>query len=144
MKRSFTSMAGLVVAFGLALAVLAVPGHAGGAPTPAGEFCDAGVFGPGRIAHWDKIIFRAIPGNFFLCPPNSIDPDNLNDFQINNNSVLDIKVEDDPALVADVKAKVANFLNNLGCQRQIGGAIEPRQVDIIDVEYAIVCTVLSP
>ena len=51
---------------------------------------------------------------------------------------------DDPARVADVKTKVANFLNNLGCTRAIGGDILPLQVEILFVRYVVVCADTTP
>ena len=144
MKNSANFILYLAVAMSLtaaegASAQSALPGTA--CPNPF-----SGV--PGNILHFDKIVFRAAPDNFFLCPPRTTDTDNQEDLVISPNSVLDIKVLDDPTRIADVKRKVADFLGKINCVN--GNAdmvpvfpaqILPTQIDIIDVDYAIVCSI---
>jgi hypothetical protein len=83
---------------------------------------------PVRAVHMDKIIFR-ITGA--LTAANAADQPQLD--AVPRNTVLDIKVLDDPRTVADLKAKVLTFL---------GAMVNPANrlnLDIPQVAYAVVC-----
>lgn len=117
------------------LAGLAWPAHAT-VPTvdergrPAEINCNSTAAGKIKAAHADKIIFR-LTGP--LMAANPADQPALD--QVPRDRPLDIKVLDDPTTVADLKGKVLTFL---------GAALGPaayNAVDIVDVEYAMVCPV---
>ena len=79
-----------------------------------------------RIYHFDKIIFKILPGN--------LQPVYANDYWILNklprNYELDIKVLDDPRTIAGLRGKVLSFM---------GAALtdaNAKLVNIVDVEYA--------
>jgi hypothetical protein len=96
---------------------------------PALSVCPAGV-PPGRIFHFDKVIFRLAPGN--LVPINAADLGALN--ALPRNTDLDIKVFDDPRTVAGLEGKVLTFLG------AANNANNRNLLQISDVEYAaIVC-----
>ena len=145
MKHSPRFDLGLTVVVGLVVATLFAPAtvsaQAHGIPP---LLCGDVTIAPGQLFHFDKIIFRPIQNNRFVCPANSIEPDNANPRRITDQDILDIKVLDDPSRVADVRRKVAAFLNSLGCQRAQGGPIFHTSVEIIDVEYAVGCGVSGP
>lgn len=81
----------------------------------------------------DKIVF-AITGQLIAANPD--DQPKLN--ALPRNTELDIKVGDNPKAVADVKAKVLNFLGALST----AGAAPP--IRIISVEYAVTVCPKSP
>ena len=71
---------------------------------PALSVCPAGP--PGRIFHFDKVIFQLSPGN--LLPIIAADAVALN--ALPRNADLDIKINDDPRTVAVLESKVLSFL----------------------------------
>ncbi len=82
--------------------------------------------------HWDKIIFQILRD-----PSGTINPNYL-------KTPLDIKVLDDPTSVANLVAKVKQFIATNGIAVVDGVDFDPTivpqlKIDIIDVEYAIVC-----
>jgi len=88
--------------------------------------------------HWDKIIFEILKD-----PSGTINPNYL-------KTPLDIKVLDDPTSVANLVAKVRGFIEDHGIANvppfdpadpdNITDEIVAKlKIDIIDVEYAIVC-----
>jgi len=76
--------------------------------------------------HWDKIIFRITS------------PDIASTINLPLNSELDIKIQDSPLKVSDLKEKVITFLN-LTSSEENRNAIE-----IIDVDYDVVCSISQP
>ena len=86
--------------------------------------------------HWDKIIFQILR-----------DPSGILDKALQKTE-LDIKVLDDPEKIADIKEKVRVFLKNDPDIVPQGGNpfdlltgpdVDNLVLEIIDVEYAIVC-----
>ena len=77
----------------------------------------------GKLKHWDKIIFKIVG--------------NRNDTHSKyyHNTELDIKVEDEPTKVADLKGKVVKFLED----DYPNGNVKRQHIQIVDVEYAIAC-----
>ena len=100
-----------------------------------------GEMNQGFVFHMDKIIFRASDTATIICPGSTMDPSSGSPVTINRNSVLDIKVLDDPLRVADVKQKVADFLNSFSCVNGAGTAVRSQQIHVIDVDYATACGV---
>jgi hypothetical protein len=83
------------------------------------------------VQHWDKIHFRV------LVEHAAGEVKSLGDF--------DIKVRDDPTKVADLTAKVRDFLAKHPMIEPTGIPFElptdqPFKIEIVDVEYAIVCS----
>jgi YVTN family beta-propeller protein len=76
--------------------------------------------------HWDKIIFQITSENLTSTTNLPI------------NSELDIKVQDSPVNVIDLKEKVIAFLNLTSTQENRDA------IDIIDVDYDIACTSIEP
>ncbi|MDN5867807.1 MAG: hypothetical protein L0H55_10475, partial [Candidatus Nitrosocosmicus sp.] len=74
-----------------------------------------------NVHHWDKIIFKIT--NVELA----------NALGLPANTELDIKVLDDPSAVVDLKQKVFDFFDLHGQDASYS------YIDLIDVEYAIVC-----
>ena len=145
MKRlSRSSISRLAVGLALATVVASVSVSAQ-TTLPGGDSCEwGGVAGAGRIQHFDKIVFRPDPGNNFICPAGTLDPDNAQPFRIHDERSFDIKIPDDPTRVANVEEKVAAFLNSLGCQKGKGGDILWQQIEVIDVEYSSECVAACP
>ncbi len=88
----------------------------------------------GIVQHWDKIIFQIVRDS-----SGSIDPSWL-------KTPLDIKVLDDPGSVAHLDAKIRGFIDKHPSSiPTIDGtildadAVAKLKIDVIDVEYAIVC-----
>jgi len=88
------------------------------------------------IHHWDKIIFQILrdPNNPPIVPTNLL------------KTPLDIKVGDNPNEIADLDQKIRDFLS---LHLVPGAVVDPLlvdqlKIDIIDVEYAIVCTSEPP
>jgi hypothetical protein len=72
-----------------------------------------------NVQHWDKIVFKVI------------NRDLAQSFHLTPNTELDIKTQDDPTKVADVKQKVLNFLK---------APYAPRDgIQIVNEDYAIIC-----
>ena len=114
-----------VVAADVAFAVVPPVDRAG---RPALSVCPA--VPPGRIFHFDKVIFQLAPGN--LSPIIAGDAVALN--ALPRNEDLDIKIYDDPRTVAVLEAKVLSFLGarNIAANRD--------KLKISDVEFtSIVC-----
>ena len=88
-----------------------------------------------EVQHWDKIVFRVTI---------SIDQTIASNTPILLGRQYDIKVLDDPTTVADLSQKVSDFLNSKGYIE--GGTnndpVIPDFIQIVDVEYAIVCAPL--
>lgn len=76
--------------------------------------------------HWDKIIFQITS------------PDLASTVNLPLNSELDIKVQDSPLNVSDLKEKVIAFLNLTPSQENRNA------IEIIDVDYHIACTPTEP
>ena len=90
------------------------------------------------VHHWDKIIFQIIRD-----PSGTVAPSHL-------KTPLDIKVEDNPNNVANIDTKIRDFLKVHDGLLTVPGTtlsdpvIDNLKIDIIDVEYAIVCTTSMP
>jgi len=95
------------------------------------------------VHHWDKIIFQIVRD-----PSGTIPAEYL-------KTPLDIKVEDNPDRAANIVMKVRQFMEDHGIAGL--GPVDPTnpdditianikavKLDIIDVEYAIVCTITPP
>ena len=88
---------------------------------------------PGEVKHWDKIIFQILKD-----PSRVVDPSNL-------KTPLDIKVLDDPNIVANIDSKIRQFIKDHPGSLNVPGTVltedevDKLKIDIIDVEYAIVC-----
>lgn len=72
-----------------------------------------------NVQHWDKISFKILSDDL------------AQKLNLTANTELDIKVQDDPNQVADIKQKVLDFLKVPQAPRYA--------IQIIDVNYAIVC-----
>ncbi|MFL6319046.1 MAG: YncE family protein [Nitrososphaeraceae archaeon] len=72
-----------------------------------------------NFQHWDKIVFKIVSSDL------------AQKLSLAANTELDIKVQDDPNKVADIKQKVFDFLKVPYASRY--------GIEIIDVNYAIVC-----
>jgi hypothetical protein len=77
-----------------------------------------------NVHHWDKILFAIT------------DPHVAQRVNVSANTELDIKVQDDPHKVADIKQKVIDFLNL--------SSSDKRAIKILNVNYAIICALQSP
>jgi hypothetical protein len=111
---------------------LAVVPPVDGKGVPASARCLAGTVSL-PVLHFDKIIFMV--GNGQLIPANPADFNQLN--AVPRLTELDIKVNDNPRTVADLKSKVLTFL---------GAATTPTNkalIRIVDVEYAVICGQLA-
>ena len=86
------------------------------------------------------VVFASITISFvivyFVNDAKIVRPD---ESSIPRNSLVDIKVLDDPFDVADLEQKAVDFLNNGGFTRAGGGAFSKAHLEITDVEYAITC-----
>jgi hypothetical protein len=80
------------------------------------------VCSPDNVQHWDKIVFKI----------NSTEL--AKRVNLTAGTELDIKVLDNPKEVADIKKKVLDFLGVPNAKRET--------IQIIDVEYAIICAKL--
>lgn len=93
-----------------------------------------------RLQHWDKIEFSIIP----LPPGVALESSDSNQPPIVTSRLYDIKVLDDPLVVADLSQKVVDFLDSKGYSLKAGGvdvpiSDQPELIVIVDIEYAIVC-----
>ncbi|WP_139559134.1 hypothetical protein [Methylotetracoccus oryzae] len=83
---------------------------------------------PPACRHWDKIVFKItdakLAGQFKLIP----------------NDPYDIKVQDNPKRVVDLKGRVLGFLNGPG---KTYDPYDRAKVEIIDVEYALDCSLVG-
>ncbi len=102
--------------------------------TLCGTVNSAGILG--QVQHWDKIVFKISKD-----PNGVIDPAYL-------KTPLDIKVLDDPGEVANIDAKVRDFINTHGIANispPLPGTTltvaDQLKIKIVDVEYAIICVV---
>jgi hypothetical protein len=80
--------------------------------------------------HADKIIFRLTDRLMAAIAADQPEID-----KIPLNSELDIKVIDDPETIADLRGKVLTFIG------AVDNAVNRSYVNIIDVDYAMVCPV---
>jgi len=78
----------------------------------------------GNVQHWDKIIFAIT------------DPRVAQRINVTVNTELDIKVQDDPHKVADIKQKVIDFFKLPSSDK--------RAIKILSVNYAIICALQTP
>jgi hypothetical protein len=103
---------------------------------PAITTCPTSVTGaiiPATAYHSDKIVFTIAD---ILLAANTADQNRLSTLPLNTE--LDIKVRDNPALVANIKSKVLTFL---------GAALtatNEQLIKIISVEYAAIVCPKSP
>jgi len=154
MTRSFSQnwkiLAGAAIAavlLGSALSVGMFMPKAEASHTTTDRICtlpdDGTTIGATWEHHWDKIIFQIVRD-----PSGTVPAEYL-------KTPLDIKVEDNPDKAANLVMKVRQFMSDHG----IAGLgpvdltdpddinianIKAVKLDIIDVEYAIVCTVTPP
>jgi hypothetical protein len=77
-----------------------------------------------NVHHWDKILFVIT------------DPRVAQKVNVTSNTELDIKVQDDPHKVADIKQKVIDFLKLPSSDK--------RAIKILNVNYAIICALQPP
>jgi len=81
------------------------------------------------LEHWDKIIFK-----------NEEDLLNAVGGLVEEGSIMDIKVLDDPRSIEFPMKKAVQFLNGAGwTTTDDGELITLEDLELIDVEYAIVC-----
>jgi len=80
------------------------------------------------LEHWDKIIFK-----------NKKDILNAGGIIIPKNSVMDIKVIDDPNQIEFPMKKAVDKLNSVSWTTVDLGPITIRDLKLIDIEYAIIC-----
>lgn len=78
----------------------------------------------GNIKHFDKIIFKIMR-----------DPDRQLGAIVPLKTELDIKVEDDPAALTDVKQVIRTWLEDKGLSASSTNLV----IEIVDVDYAIAC-----
>jgi len=91
----------------------------------------------GQVAvHYDKIIFHTPIAALKFAPTGPL-------FAF-PNTPLDVKVIDQLDEVADLRAKVAEFLAGAGLVKFSGAAVTPKDIVIDDVEYAISCEFTPP
>ena len=83
---------------------------------------------PLQILHFDKIIFKN--GNDLLNGIGGL---------VEEGSIMDIKVLDDPNRIEFPMEKAVQKLNNAGWTTDEGEPITLKDLELIDVEYAIVC-----
>jgi hypothetical protein len=83
-------------------------------------------------AHADKIIFK-ISGGLPAAQPQ--DQAALN--AVPRDTELDIKVLDNPLTIADLKGKVLSFM------RAVDNAATRQVIEIVDVDYAMVCPTVA-
>jgi len=83
------------------------------------------------IEHFDKIIFK-----------NEEDLLNAAGGLVEKESIMDIKVEDDPTKIEFPMKKAVQFLNDALWTTKDGELITLEDLELIDVEYAIVCVSL--
>jgi len=81
------------------------------------------------IQHWDKIIFE-----------NEEDLLDANENIIEEDSIMDIKVLDDPNAIEFPMQKAVDKLNGAGWTTEDGDPITLDDLELIDVEYAIACS----
>ena len=81
-----------------------------------------------EVNHWDKIIFK-----------NKKDILNADGMIIPKNSVMDIKVIDDPNQIEFPMKKAVDKLNSVSWTTVDGEDITLKDLKLIDIEYAIVC-----
>ena len=81
-----------------------------------------------QILHFDKIIFE-----------NGEDLLNGKGGLVEEGSIMDIKVLDDPNRIEFPMEKAVQKLNNAGWTTDEGEPITLEDLELIDVEYAIVC-----
>jgi len=98
-----------------------------------------------NIQHWDKVIFSANMDDPF--DEGFISPNGKT--ELDEFSVFDVKVLDDPNELADLREKVVQKLSSLGYQKNY--FLEPfirdlaeTNIDIIDIEYSIICVQPGP
>ena len=84
-----------------------------------------------NVQHWDKIVFRFIY-------PLHVDPLNPSDPPLDTGRTYDIKVLDDPTLVADINKKIFNFLS-AHYTLSVNDDELVSLIQIVNVDYAIVC-----
>ena len=84
---------------------------------------------PENVKHWDKIIFKN--------KKNILDADG--EVIFDKNTIMDIKVLDDPAKIEFPMQKAADRLNKTLWTNDKGLAFTTDDLKLIDVEYAIVC-----
>ena len=84
---------------------------------------------PENVKHWDKIIFKN--------KKNILDADG--EVIFDKNTIMDIKVLDDPAKIEFPMEKAADRLNKTPWTNDKGLAFTTDDLKLIDVEYAIVC-----
>lgn len=108
---------------------IAVVPHVDGRALPAIRVCPAAT-GPERIYHSDKIIFM-LTDKLVAANPN--DQPQFDALRLNTE--FDIKVQDNPIYIADIKGKVLTFLRAKADEEKNRLAIR-----IVSVEYAaVVC-----
>jgi len=143
MTKTVLVLAGVAIAavlLGSALAVgmftPKVEATENGNGIPSDSFATACL--PEEVKHWDKIIFQILRD-----PSGTVDPSNL-------KTPLDIKVLDDPNSVANIDSKIRDFIKDFPRSIAVPGttltedAVDKLKIDIIDVEYAIVCVQQPP
>ncbi len=92
---------------------------------------------PEFVQHWDKIIFEVIEIFFPFDSPDG-------KTELRENIQFDVKVRDNPDELADLKQKTADKLTELGYKLE--GTEIPisfASIQIIDVEYSIICAASS-
>jgi len=116
-----TSIGAILLVSVLALGVLTPQAEAGVNQGVNGNTCEI-------VEHWDKIIFE-----------NEDDLLNAADNIVEEGSIMDIKVLDDPDRIEFPMKKAVQFLNDVDWTTEDGEDITLEDLELIDVEYAIVC-----
>lgn len=89
-----------------------------------------------QAIHYDKIVFHM--------PVAALIDASTKTLHSLPNTPLDVKVVDRLDEVADLRLKVAEFLKGVGLVKFSGAAVNPLDIAIDDVEYAISCEFHSP
>jgi len=104
---------------------------------------EAGLCPQQNVQHWDKIIYKPtlLGGDISFVEPQG-------ETELVENKFYDVKVIDDPNKTIDLAQAVADKLNQLGYKKQFIQPplrnINPDNILIEDVEYAIVCLKTPP
>lgn len=133
-KRHFAPAAALVLAAVIPATTLADVPRVDPRGKPARILCRNTPGGqPVYAQHADKIIY-SITGLLIAIDPQ----DQAALDAVPRGTALDIKVLDDPSTIADLKGKILSFM------RALDTPPARAAIQIIDVDYAMVCPMVAP
>jgi len=89
--------------------------------------------GAGIVQHWDKIVFTSKKGVF------DVGADGVIQEILDKKAIMDIKVIDDPNKIEFPMQKAADMVNRAGWITEKGESFTPKDLKLVDIEYAIVC-----